>query len=184
MHETWVQSLSWEDPLEKEMATHSSILAWKIPWTKEPGRLQSLGSQRVGHDWATSLHFISLHLYCMSPPVHPYGTAYSSFSIMSSLTFRLLYRLLTLCMIPSCCCFCCQQVCQTLHYPIDCSMLGFPLTISWSLPKFLSIISVIPSNHFILSPTSLSALNLSLYQGLFQLSWLFASGGQSIGDSA
>ena len=50
MRETWVQSLGWEDPLEKEMATHSSILAWKIPWTEEPGRLQSMGSQRVGHD--------------------------------------------------------------------------------------------------------------------------------------
>ena len=43
MRETWVQSLGWEDPLEKEMATHSSILAWKIPWTKEPGGLQSMG---------------------------------------------------------------------------------------------------------------------------------------------
>ena len=50
MWETWVQSLSWEDLLEKEMATHSSILAWKTPWTEEPGRLQSMGSQRVGHD--------------------------------------------------------------------------------------------------------------------------------------
>ena len=47
MWETWVQSLGWEDPLEKEMATHSSILAWKIPWMEEPGRLQSMGSQRV-----------------------------------------------------------------------------------------------------------------------------------------
>ena len=45
-----VQSLGWEDPLEKEMATHSSTLAWKIPWTEEPGRLQSMGLQRVGHD--------------------------------------------------------------------------------------------------------------------------------------
>ena len=45
--ETWVQSLGLEDPLEKEMATHSSILAWEIPWTEEPGRLQSMGSQRV-----------------------------------------------------------------------------------------------------------------------------------------
>ena len=54
VHETWVRSLGWEDPLEKEMATHSSILAWRIPWTEEPGRLQSTGSQRVGHDWATS----------------------------------------------------------------------------------------------------------------------------------
>ena len=48
--ETWVQSLGQEDLLEKEMATHSSTLAWKIPWMEEPGRLQSLGSQRVGHD--------------------------------------------------------------------------------------------------------------------------------------
>ena len=50
MWKTWVRSLGQEDPLEKEMATHSSILAWKIPWTEEPGRLQSMGSQRVGHD--------------------------------------------------------------------------------------------------------------------------------------
>ena len=50
MQETRVQSLGWEDPLEKEMAIHSSTIAWKIPWTEEPGRLQSLGSQRVGHD--------------------------------------------------------------------------------------------------------------------------------------
>ena len=56
MRETRVRSLGWEDPLEKEMVTHSSILAWKIPWTEKSGRLQSMGSQRVGHDWATSLH--------------------------------------------------------------------------------------------------------------------------------
>ena len=52
---TWIRSLSWEDPLEKEMATHSSILTWKIPWTEEPGGLQSIRLQRVGHDWVTSL---------------------------------------------------------------------------------------------------------------------------------
>ena len=57
MRETWVRSLGREDPLEKEMATHSSIHAWKILWTKEPGGLQPMGS---GHNWATSLHFISL----------------------------------------------------------------------------------------------------------------------------
>ena len=50
MQETRVRSLGWEDPLEKEMAAHSSILAWKIPWTVEPGRLWSMRSQRVGHD--------------------------------------------------------------------------------------------------------------------------------------
>ena len=50
VQETQVQSLDWEDPLEKEMTAHSSILAWKIPWKVEPGRLQSMGSQRVGHN--------------------------------------------------------------------------------------------------------------------------------------
>ena len=50
MQETWIRYLGQEDPLEKEMATHSSILAWSIPWTEEPGRLQSMASQRVGYD--------------------------------------------------------------------------------------------------------------------------------------
>ena len=50
MQETWVRSLGQEDPLENEMVTHSGTLAWKIPWTEKPGRLQSMGSQRVGHD--------------------------------------------------------------------------------------------------------------------------------------
>ena len=65
MQETQVRFLGGEDPLEKEMAIHSSTLAWKIPWTEEPGGLQSMGSQRVGHDWVTSL----------SPSLHipPYG---------------------------------------------------------------------------------------------------------------
>ena len=58
MWETRVQSLGREDLLEKEIATHSSILAWKIAWTEEPGRLQSMVSQRVGHDWATLLTYL------------------------------------------------------------------------------------------------------------------------------
>ena len=62
MWETWVQSLGREGFLEKEMATHSSIFAWRIPWTEEPGGLQSTGLQRVGYDWATSL---SLYIYNM-----------------------------------------------------------------------------------------------------------------------
>ena len=66
MRATWVQCLGWEDLLEKEIATHSYILAWKIPWTVKPGRLQSIWSQRVGHDWVTSLsffHFTHLYIY-------------------------------------------------------------------------------------------------------------------------
>ena len=53
MWETWVQSLGWEDPLENGTVTHCSILAWRIPWTEEPGGLQSMGSQRVRYNWAT-----------------------------------------------------------------------------------------------------------------------------------
>ena len=58
VRETRVWSLDWEDPLENEMATHSSILAWRIPWMEETGSLQSKGLQRVGHNWSTSLHFM------------------------------------------------------------------------------------------------------------------------------
>ena len=52
MQETWLQSLSWEDPLEEEMATHCSVLAWRIPWAEQPGGLQSMGSQSAGQDCA------------------------------------------------------------------------------------------------------------------------------------
>ena len=61
MWEIQVQSLGQEDPLEKEMVTHSSILAWKIPWREEPGRLHSMGLQRVRHDWETSLSLFHNH---------------------------------------------------------------------------------------------------------------------------
>ena len=67
MWETQVRSLGWEDLLEKEMATHCSILAWRIPRTEEPGRLQSMGSQRVGHDWVISLSLsLSFNWYVTS----------------------------------------------------------------------------------------------------------------------
>ena len=61
MQETWVWSLVLEDPLEKKMATHSSILAWKIPWTEEPGGLQSMGLQRVRQDWVTNTFTFNLN---------------------------------------------------------------------------------------------------------------------------
>ena len=69
MQETQVGSLGREDPLEKEMAPHSSTIVWKIPWTEEPGRLQSMGSQRVGHNWSTSLSLSG------SPEGFPCGSA-------------------------------------------------------------------------------------------------------------
>ena len=65
--EVKVSAWNREDPLEKEMVTHSSTLAWRIPWREEPGRLQSMGSQRVRHDWATSLHFTCICIYVYHP---------------------------------------------------------------------------------------------------------------------
>ena len=62
MRETWVQLLGWKNPLEKGMATHSSILAWKTPWTEEPGRVQSMRSQRVRHDCTTNI-YTHTHIY-------------------------------------------------------------------------------------------------------------------------
>ena len=64
MQEAWIWSLGWEDSLEKEMATHSSTLAWKIPGTEEPGRLKPMGSQRVGYDWEISLSFLTCIQIC------------------------------------------------------------------------------------------------------------------------
>ena len=84
MWETWVGSLVREDPLEKEMATHSSILAWRIPWTKEPGGLQSMGLQRVRHDWATSLFFSPLSFLKISFLISKMG--FSGSSVVKNLT--------------------------------------------------------------------------------------------------
>ena len=73
MQDTQVQSLGWEDPLEKEMATHSSILAWKIPWSEKPDKLQSMGSQRVQHDSQKWLHFCMLFIYVWMSVITYYG---------------------------------------------------------------------------------------------------------------
>ena len=70
MQETWVRSLSQEDLLEKEMATHSGILAWRIPWTEEPGRLQSMGSQRAEHNLPTNTNTFTLRMDFLAPS-HP-----------------------------------------------------------------------------------------------------------------
>ena len=80
MRETWVWSLSREDPLEKEMATHSSILARKIPWMEEFGRLQSMGSQRVRHDWAT----VQQRCLQSCPPTRSFRKECLSFAFLTS----------------------------------------------------------------------------------------------------
>ena len=91
MWETWVQSLGREDPLEKEMATHSNILAWRIPWMEGPRGLQSTGSQRVRHDLATSLHFSHL---CMTTGKTIAFTVCTFVGIINSLLFNMLPRFL------------------------------------------------------------------------------------------
>jgi len=100
-----VWSLGWEDPLDREMATHSSILAWKIPWTKDPGRLQSMGSQRVGHDWAKEkkknfktwkriqMLFLLSYLFSRKPwkihsSWHYLGVSQPSYSVPTNLGLR------------------------------------------------------------------------------------------------
>ena len=87
MQETRVRSLGWEDPLEKEMATHSSFLAWRILWTEQPGGLQSMGSQTVGHDWVTNTHFPRSVLDTFQP--WGMGRGVSSYGVISFYLFIL-----------------------------------------------------------------------------------------------
>ena len=82
MRETWVWSLGQEDPLEEEMATRSSNLDWKIPWTEEPGRLQSMASQRVGHDWTIFFIFDLLYYFQMHNIVIQNFIDYTSFKVI------------------------------------------------------------------------------------------------------
>ena len=78
MQEMQVWSLSWEDPLKEEMATHSSILAWEIPWAEEPGGLQSMWLPRVGHNWVTNTFTFNDHFHrqqiCFTFRIHDYAT--------------------------------------------------------------------------------------------------------------
>ena len=85
MWETQVQSLGWEDLLEKEMATHSSTLAWRIPWLAESGRLQSMGSQRLRQDWATSLSLsFKCFVTCLLLPFRLFVCNFLSFLLRPS----------------------------------------------------------------------------------------------------
>ena len=112
MQETWVLSL--EDPLEKKIATHSCILAWRIPWTEEPGRLQSMESQRVGHNWETNTH----------THTHMYFT---------------LYTLNFTCYVSVCCCSVAKS-CLTLCNLMDCSTPGFPTGLPYYPLEFVQVV--------------------------------------------
>ena len=124
MWETRVRSLVWEDPLEKEMAIHSRTIAWKIPWTEEPGGLQSMGSQRVGHDWATSLHFTSNDTREDSTHGHhQWSTPKSDWLYSSQPKMEKLYQFSSV-----------TQSCPTLCDPMNHSTPGLP--VHHQLPKF------------------------------------------------
>ena len=142
MLETQVWSLGWEGRLEKGMTSHSHFLAWKIPWRKEPGSLQSTGSQRVGHDWATSLSLSSMFQFFninghFQENIKTYWTEQSTIKIYHSV-------------------FCISSV-QSLNHVW---LLATPwtaarqasllITNSWRLFRLMSIASVMPANHLIL----------------------------------
>ena len=116
MRKTWVRSLGWEDPLEKEMATHSSIPAWRIPWMEEPGGLQSTGSQRIGHDWATSLTQ-SLCLFIPSFPPR------SQYVYLFKLIFN--WRIIAF---QYCVSFCCRATWLNHRYTYSPFLLNLPPT--------------------------------------------------------
>ena len=174
--ETQVRSLDWEDPLEEGMATHSSILAWRIPWTEEPGGLQSMGSHRVRHDWATNTFTLQSFTYFTNLTL--------LISFISLITWKNLSQSPSLqewahqafhehCQFSSV-----TQLCPTLCNPMDCSTPRLPVypnlcpSSQWCHP---TISSVVPfSSHLQSFPAS----------GSFQMSQFFTSGGQSIGVSA
>ena len=116
-----VWSMDQEDLLEKEMATHSSILAWRIPWTEEPGKLQYMGSQRVRHDWTTNITLLLHYIYnCL------HGVFITFSSVAQS----------------------CLILCNPID--CNACQASLSITNSWSLLKLMSIESVMPSNHLML----------------------------------
>ena len=137
VRETWVWSLGQEDPLEKEMATHSRTLAWKIPWTEKRSRLQSMGSQRVGHDWVTSFHFLST-----VPPAKSWSSYcwYGHFSLFSWCADLELYIPLS--------CFCSNNHNQSILLTAQLSVILLLLEGIQTLVKFLRSLRVMDSLYF------------------------------------
>ena len=145
---------TWEDPLEEEMANHSSILAWRIPWTEEPGGPQSIGLQRVGHDWSDLAH---THTYATRAP-SIFRARFPLVSVQELSHVRLSVTPWTV----------------TLQ-----TFLSF--TVSQNLLKLTSIKSVMPFNHLILCHPFLLLPSIFPSVGVFPMSQFFTSGGQSIG---
>ena len=188
MQETWIQSLSQEDPLENEMVTHSNILAWRIPWTEEPGGWQTVQGVTKSQTWLSNYSFICrLILYFIISYLKCTCCFWKCHILFH---FKSLYFLLTLLNFFSpgylfCSCYSVAQSCPTLrphgfqHARLPCPLPSSEvcsysyllsqwchLTISASVTPFSSCLQSFPA------------------LGSFQMSWLFRSGGQSIGASA
>ena len=136
MRETWVQSLGREDPLEKEMATHFSILAWRIPWTEEPGGLQFMGSERVGHYWVEIQ--LPTAALCGFRFIHCFWVHVSQFSSISRFQSRKLegkWKLsFVLPQVPS----------PPPHHPMKTSLLAFALLHSVLKGQICLLLQVFP----------------------------------------
>ena len=133
LQETRVRSLGQEDPLEKEMATHSSTLAWRIPWREEPGGLQSMGLQKVGHDWVISMY--SCHLFLMSSASFR-STSFRSF-IVSMFAWNV--PLLSVLFLKRSLIFpilLCSSI--SVHWPLRKAILLFCISFSWGWSWSLS----------------------------------------------
>ena len=182
MQGTWVQSPDWENPLEKGMATQSYILAWKIPWTEEPGGLQSMGLWRVRHDWTTEHMLTQTHIcktlkkiYCIWFTMLCYFLVYGK--VNQLYIYPLFFQFSSV-----------AQSCPTLCDPMDCSTPGFPVhqqLLELTQTHVHWVGDAIQSSHPLSSPSPPN-FSLSQHQGLFQdfSHQFFTSGGQSIGISA
>ena len=173
-HETWDSipgSLSWEDPLEKGMTSHSNILAWKIPWTEEPFRLQSIGSQRVGHDWGNLACMHTYDVMCVCERER-------TWQMVKNITIHKCFSSLQFSSVAQSCLTHCNPI-ESQHarppcpsptprvYPNPCpSSRWCHLIISSSVVPFSSCHQSLPAS------------------GSFPVSQLLASGGQSTGVSA
>ena len=167
IQETQVWSLGGEDPMEKGMATHSSICAWRIPGTEKPSKLQPMGLQRVRHDWATNTHTHTKRKHVQS-----------AWEMMASnITILQIWDAI-------CCCSVTQSY-PTLCDPMDCNMPGFPVfhyLLEFAQIHVHWVNDTMQPSHPLL-PLSPPACNFSQHQGLFQ--WVSSSyQGQSIGASA
>ena len=168
MQETWAQTLGWEDPLEKEMANHSSILAWKISWPLEPGGLQSMGSQRVGHDWVTNtLLILNIYTSLLSLGFGRIPCIKQINSILVLKNAKIFSYIVQFSSV--------TQLCPTLCNPMNCSMPGLPVhhqPLEFTQTQVHQVGDTIQPSYPLSSPSS-PALNLSQHQDLFK--WVSSS---------